>query len=192
MNGEPGTLAEAFAVDGYVAAVEFGEVTNDREAEAHAVFRVVSRIGLAEAVKDEWQKSGEMPCPLSTTAICRMFPIQSSFTSIDPLLGVNLTALASRFETICCSLNGSHVIEISDSQNWVDIDISLAPAAGRITSMADVSGGTSSVGDNSRRRFPVIKRDVSSKSSISCACESALRCMVSSAALCSSGPRAPS
>ena len=96
---------------------------------------------------------------------------------------MNLTAFESKFQTTCCNRAGSPetgpVFASSDGSSL----IIFAFAAGSTASIAASITGTSSTLEISRRRLPVMTRDTSSRSSISCACAFALRSTVSRACL---------
>ena len=56
------------------------------------------------------RKSERMPAPLSSTTISTCDPARRNVTFTSPPLGVNLSALDSRFQTTCCRRAGSPAI----------------------------------------------------------------------------------
>ncbi len=86
---------------------------------------------------------------------------------IRPPFGVNLIAFIKRFQTTCCSRSGSPLIgpafgSMSDCRRSP-----LAWAVGRTASSAASSTRGRSSGRMSSRIFPLMMRDMSSRSSIS-------------------------
>ena len=95
-------FAGAFGGDG--AAVELDELLDDGQAEAEAAVAAGrSTVGLAEAIEDVRQEFGRDAGPVSVTLTSTCELTRSSAIWMRPPLGVNLTALVSRFQTTCCS-----------------------------------------------------------------------------------------
>ena len=85
---------------------------------------------LSKAVEDVRQEIGKIPVPLSLTTIEMLSVDFCKRRSILPPLGVNLTALVKRFQTICWSRFESQVIVTESTRRSAWIEISLAVAAG--------------------------------------------------------------
>ena len=98
-----------------------------------------------------------------------------------PPRGVNLIAFMSRFQITCCNLLGSPLTRQLASSSSVSIGIPFASAAGRSASIAACTIGATLSGRTSSWRLPVMMRETSRRSSMSRACERALRSIISSA-----------
>ena len=144
-----------------------------------------------------------MPIPLSITWIqanepgleawgTRLGSSKSPLTSgIDPStdkristlpsFGVNLIALESKFQIICCRRSGSPQTICAFSSSKVSSSIALASAWGRTVSSTILINSIALTGCIHNRSLPRMILEISRRSSISCACERALRAIVSKA-----------
>ena len=121
-----------------------------------------------------------MPTPLSeiVTRICES--TRSIRASTRPPAGVNLTAFESRFQNTWRSRSASPFIRGGSPDTVRSSVISLASAAGRTVSIASRRIREITTGCRRRRSRPVMTRDTSRTSEISCACDCALRATISS------------
>ena len=144
-----------------------------------------ARVGLESA----WRKrsntcgrnSGSMPTPSSRTSSRTRSGRRRSRTSTLPPAGVNLMALASRFQTICCRRAGSPRTAPAPSSRSISSPIPLALAAGRTVSAAASTAAPRSASRTSSFSLPRTIRATSSRSSTICAWVVALRSMASMA-----------
>ena len=129
-----------------------------------------------------------MPSPLSLTWICTSEPTRVANITIEPALGVNFSALVSRFHKICCSRSASALIVRSASSSALSTvsAMPLASAAGRSASAAARTASPTLTAPATRTSLPLLIRDRSSTSSIRRACARALRSITVSAR-CTSG-----
>src|SRR2546428_350289 len=155
-----------------------------------------ARVGLASACRKRsnacGRNSGEMPGPLSLTVRSAADSARCRRTWTRPPAGVNLIALVSRFQTTCCSRLGSPWTSPASESMVVRSRMSRAVAAGRTASTAPWMTGTRPIGRTSRRSWPRMARDTSSRSSMMCRSERMLFSMMSrarSAAGAASPPR---
>ena len=119
-----------------------------------------------------------MPAPVSLTSMTTVPFDRSALSVTRPCSGVNLMALLSRFQTTCCMRAGSHMIACAPSMSHSSL-IRLASAAGRTESTAASRIERTLTARNSSRSFPVMIREMSSRSSMSWACSRVLRSMIS-------------
>jgi hypothetical protein len=116
---------------------------------------------------------------LTEISMCEL--MRSSLTCTRPPRGVNLMAFDSRFHTTCWSLTGSPATVTTPVSITLRSVTPFASAAGRTASTAASMKEFGSTGRTSMRSLPVMARDTSRRSSMSCACARALRSMVSKA-----------
>jgi len=116
-----------------------------------------------------------MPIPVSAMLISMCEFTRSSSTWTFPSFCVNLMALESRFQTTCCSLPGSPEIGPAFGSRSFCTRMPFASAAGRTVSRAASMNDASATGWTSRRTWPEVMRDMSSRSSMSRVCARALR-----------------
>ncbi len=95
-------------------------------------------------------------------------------------LGLNLTALESRFQAICWSRTGSAARVPAASSMVGSMTMRLASAAGRIRSIAARTALAGSTARRSSRSLPATMRLTSRMSSMRWTCALALRSMISS------------
>ena len=125
--------------------------------------------------------SGAMPEPVSRTISRIALPLRSMRSDTAPSLGVNLTALLSRFQTTCCSRSASPTKStVGSGPGSTASRTPRAAAAGRTTSSAALAIATRSTRRTSSRNLPLMMRETSSTSSIRRAWASALRSIVAS------------
>src|SRR5207249_1638434 len=127
------------------------------------------------------RKAGEMPLPVSRTVSSRYVPAGRSRSSTRPFSGVKLIAFERRFHATCWRRCASP--RIGWTPGWIAFTtrMSLAMAAGRTPSIAASITSARRTAFTSRRIFPLMMRDTSSRSSTRCACALALRSIASSA-----------
>ena len=102
-DGERRSLAFAGALGADAAAVHLDELLDDGQPQAEPGVPPRGRsVGLAEAVEDVGQEFGlDADAGVDDADLdMRVDPLQQDLDL--PPLGVNLTALASRFQTTCC------------------------------------------------------------------------------------------
>ena len=98
--------------------------------------RVVEASACRKRSKTLGKNSDLMPIPESATVISTWEFTRSSRTSTLPSLGVNLIALVSKFQTICCKRVGSPETGPACGSRTLRSRICLASAAGRTDSIA--------------------------------------------------------
>ena len=144
-----------------------------------------ARVGLESAWRKRsktWgRKSGSMPAPSSRTSSRTRSGRRRTRTSTRPPAGVNLMALARRFQTTCWRRAGSPRTAPAPSSMSISRTIPLAVAAGRTVSTAASTAAPRSVSRTSRLSLPRTMRATSSRSSTIWAWVVALRSMASMA-----------
>ena len=143
-------------------------------------WRVVDPSAWRKRSKIKGWNSLSMPMPVSITETRIPAPQRSPVILICPPFGVNFTALLKRFQKICCKRVASPSTGAPDSMQ-VSSTISFASRAGRTESIAASMMLERSTARYSISSLLVMMRETSSKSSINCDCERALRSIVSNA-----------
>ena len=143
--------------------------------------RVIDPSAWRKRSKTKGRKSGRMPIPVSLTRMTAFPPTSRRRTSTRPPRGVNLMAFDSRFQITCWRRSASPSTGLASGAIETSRRIPLASAAGRTLSSAASMMRRRSTGLKSSRSLPVMMRETSSRSAISCACARALRSIVSSA-----------
>ena len=108
--------------------------------------------------------------PVSAIATSTNGSTRRMLTVTRPPVGVNLTALASRFQNICCKRRESALTNGTSSINSTNSATLLASAVGRTLSTASARIRGSAWGPSCNLIWPVIIRETSSTSAMSCAC----------------------
>ncbi len=122
-----------------------------------------------------------MPAPSSRTSSRTRSGRRRTRTSTRPPAGVNLMALARRFQTTCWSRAGSPLTAPAPSSISISSRIPFAFAAGRTVSAAASTAAPRSASRTSSLSLPRTMRATSRRSSTICACVVALRSMASMA-----------
>ena len=122
-----------------------------------------------------------MPTPVSATTISARAATPRRLTRTWPDAGVNLIALATRFQTTCWRRSGSPRTGLARGSRTDWIRMLLASAVGRTASSAASITGTRLIARVSSRSLPLTMRDTSSRSLTSWASARPLRSMASSA-----------
>ena len=144
LDGERRTLPQPLTLRAYRAAVKFHQVSNDGQAESEASMLTADRaICLAKTFKHIREKSriDAGAVILDTDPTAPWSPTSTSSTSTSPPAWVNLTALANRFQTICCSRCGSPSVIRAEAARRERIRIFFASAAGRTASKRRADDG---------------------------------------------------
>ena len=183
-HAECRALTHAGALDLDFAAMEPDQIANNRQPEAETAVAPRGRaVRLPETRRTHGAgRRGSMPMPVSETSMPDALADASALARrFGRLLGVNLTAFDSRFHNTCCRRLRRPAPSASCASHECRIPRSLASAAGRMLSSAASSNGITGSGSSSTCSFPVVIRDMSTRSFTSWACASALRSISSNA-----------
>ena len=102
-----------------------------------------------------------------------------ALTRTVPASGVNFTAFATRFQTICRNRSRSTVIQPTSSSMTISSFTFFASAASRAASSDVSSASRTSSTESESASFPIAIRDTSRRSSMSWTCAFAFRSMTS-------------
>ena len=128
-----------------------------------------------------------MPRPVSLTVTSTCEFTRDSRNCTLPPRGVNLIALDSRFQTICCRRSASPDTGAVSGSITVSTRTPLASAAGMTVAIASRKIPGRSTGSTFRRSRPATIRETSRTSSMICFSDVALRSTTSHAPLAFSG-----
>ena len=160
-------------------------MAHERQPDPEPAVRARARaVALTEALEDV-RAGGRRRSPrrCRSRRSRRDWPTRRADTSIRPPFGVNFTALMSRFQMTCCRRPAAPRIAASAGiEHGCGAACSFAAAAGRTESSAASTTAPRSTERTSSRMLPVMMRETSSRSSMSCSCAFAFRRMTSRAA----------
>ena len=120
-----------------------------------------------------------MPAPVSATAISTSESTRRVVTVTRPPAGVNFTAFDSRFQNTCCRRRASALIGSAARRRSTANSTPFALAVGRMLSSRIHTMRCTDSGASCNRIWPVIMRETSRTSAISCACTCAFRSTMS-------------
>ena len=183
-HGEGRALADAGAAHVDVAAVQPHEIVDDRQPEPETAVAARRRaVGLAEAIEHVRQERAVDADAGVGDLDANAVADRSARDEMRPPAGVNLTAFDSRFQSTCCrrvaSASTFDVVQVATTSRIADA-LGLARPAARCRAPPRAPAPRGS-GSSSTCSFPVVIRDMSTRSLTSCACAWALRSISSSA-----------